>query len=242
MAKRPARIVWHRRMGLAAALVVLFVSATGLVLNHTEAFGLDRTLVRQDWLLGWYGLGGPDEVAGFLAGGAWVVAADGQVYLGDASPQALSGPKGAVSAGGAGEFVFVASELEALLLAPSGALIDRLTGDALPGPVSRVGRLADGRVAVEADAAIYAAGGDFLAWAPSAGPVAWSSPVAVPPEVEARFLQNYRGGGLPLSRILLDLHSGRFFGAAGPYVMDLFALLFVVLAATGVYSWWRNGR
>ena len=31
---------WHRRLGLLAALFVLLVASSGIVLNHTAGFGL----------------------------------------------------------------------------------------------------------------------------------------------------------------------------------------------------------
>jgi len=38
-------------------------------------------------------------------------------------------------------------------------------------------------------------------------------------------------------RVLLDLHSGRLFGAVGVWVFDVAALLFIFLALSGVWVW-----
>lgn len=43
-------------------------------------------------------------------------------------------------------------------------------------------------------------------------------------------------------RWLLDLHAGRLFGVYGPQVMDAVALIFVILAGSGVVLWWRFQR
>jgi uncharacterized iron-regulated membrane protein len=40
--------------------------------------------------------------------------------------------------------------------------------------------------------------------------------------------------------VLLDLHSGRLLGQAGPYLMDAAAVLLGLLAASGVYSTLRR--
>ncbi len=53
-------------------------------------------------------------------------------------------------------------------------------------------------------------------------------------------MQLYRGNGLPLERIILDLHSGRMFGTFGEYVMDIVALLFIFLALSGGWMWCRH--
>jgi uncharacterized iron-regulated membrane protein len=60
----------------------------------------------------------------------------------------------------------------------------------------------------------------------------------LPPELHARIVETWRGAGLPVSRVLADLHSGRLFGKAGVFVMDIVALSVVLLAVTGVWSWW----
>lgn len=43
-------------------------------------------------------------------------------------------------------------------------------------------------------------------------------------------------------RVLLDLHTGRFFGEAGIYVMDAAAILLLLLALSGIYNWIKRVR
>ena len=40
---------WHRRLGLAAALFVLLLAGSGILLNHTADLGLERRFI--DWPL-----------------------------------------------------------------------------------------------------------------------------------------------------------------------------------------------
>ena len=61
--------VWHRWVGLVAALFVIVLAVTGLALNHTEELQLDARHVRTAWLLDWYGISLPDEVPAWRAGG-----------------------------------------------------------------------------------------------------------------------------------------------------------------------------
>ena len=51
----------------------------------------------------------------------------------------------------------------------------------------------------------------------------------------------YRGEVLSLQRLLLDMHSGRFFGSKGVWVYDLLALLVFLLAGSGLVLWIRTG-
>jgi hypothetical protein len=88
-------LVWHRRLGLAVSVIVLLLSVTGLLLNHTDALKLDQTSLRADWLLRWYGyppVAAPDS---FRAGERWVSTAGGKLYL-DQTPVAEAGGRGLV--------------------------------------------------------------------------------------------------------------------------------------------------
>lgn len=102
---------WHRRVGMAAALFVVLLTVTGIVLNHNAALKLHTVHLQSGWLHSWYGLPDPKET----------------------------------------EFP-----------------------------------------------------------------------------------------GLTADRVLLDLHTGKFFGQWGPYVMDAAALAFLFLTGTGFYLWWRR--
>ena len=50
----------------------------------------------------------------------------------------------------------------------------------------------------------------------------------------------YRGYGLTLERVLLDLHSGRVLGSAGVLLVDAAAILFLLLAISGLWLWSRR--
>ena len=47
---------------------------------------------------------------------------------------------------------------------------------------------------------------------------------------------------MSLERLLLDLHSGRFFGSAGVLVYDVLALAIGFLAISGLILWIRGRR
>ena len=45
---------------------------------------------------------------------------------------------------------------------------------------------------------------------------------------------------LTVDKIILDLHTGRFFGAFGSLVMDGAAIALLLLSVTGIYMWYRR--
>jgi len=67
-----------------------------------------------------------------------------------------------------------------------------------------------------------------------------ATPLALPPELEEKLMQAYRGSGLSLERVILDLHSGRIVGQWGVYVVDGAALLFLALVITGLWMWMKQ--
>ena len=57
--------IWHRYMGLAAALFVIVLAVTGLALNHTQELGLDSNYVKSGALLNWYGVQAPENITSY---------------------------------------------------------------------------------------------------------------------------------------------------------------------------------
>lgn len=233
---------WHRRIGIAAALFALLLSATGIALNHAAALDLYETKLRVGWLLDWYGMRGLEgPVVAAEAGGLWIAMADGHVFAGgkiagevdDATLVGAAVGHGIVAAGGGDRF---------FLFTPAGDLVETLDETVLPGTITRIGT-SRGTVAVETkDGGVYLADASLAAWKAGAGPVVWSRTGSLP-DAEARALEAaIRGEGLPLYRLLLDIHSGRFFTAAGPLAMDLAALALVALSLTGLWVWLKARR
>jgi uncharacterized iron-regulated membrane protein len=243
--KPPARLlksiyIWHRYIGLAAALFVILLSLTGLVLNHTEALSLDSRHVSTAYLLDWYGVRAPREMASFVTGPATITAVGKDVYWNIARiPQAATPLVGAVEFAG---LVVVGIEGQLLLFTPEGELVERLDGAAgVPAGMQALGLTPDDALAIHAAHGYYRTDENFLEWHESENLDArWASASAPAPALKSALQQVWRGTGLTLERVLLDIHSGRILGGWGVYLMDAAALLFLLLAFTGVWLWTRR--
>ena len=55
-----------------------------------------------------------------------------------------------------------------------------------------------------------------------------------------RMLRMYRGRGLSMEKLILDVHSGRILGRFGVILVDLAAVLFLLLSITGTWIWIRR--
>ena len=230
----------HRWAGVTAALFTLVLAGTGIALQHAPALGLDRQAVGSASVARALGIeAGP--LHGFDVGGDWLVGSREALYLGarriHGAPS--EAPDGAVATG----FGFaVAAGGHILLVDDAGRVLEHLRGDgALPGPVQRLGRTADGAPVVATADGRYRPRRRWLEFAPFDGDVAaWSNASEPPPALARALRRDILARAVTWERLLLALHSGRIGGNAGVFVMDAAAVLLLVLAGSGLYLWWRR--
>ncbi len=228
--------VWHRWVGLVAALFVIVLAGTGLALNHTEALELDSRHVRSAWLLDWYGISLPDTVPAWHAGDHWISQWERHLYLD--SRDLGEHPEGRLHGAVAdGDWLIVALEHALLLLTADGQLVEKLPQSELPGGLRGVA-LVHGRPVLITSAGHFMSDDDLVSWQPlpdaAVSPVA---PAALPAELSEGIAGQWRGNGLTLERVLLDVHSGRILGQAGVYLMDAAAALLLFLSLSGGGIW-----
>lgn len=229
--------IWHRYLGLSAALFVIVLAVTGLLLNHTEELGLDSLRVSSPALLDWYGVHAPDNLLAYRVGPHTVIDARERIYLDQTPLPSAEGPlQGAVEFAG---LLVVAAGSQLLLLNPAGELVERLdNASGVPADILAIGVTDSGALAVRTAHGSYLTDENFLAWHDNSPATAHWATSSAPTAAERQALNRaWRGDGLPLERVVLDLHSGRILGAAGVYLMDGAAALFLLLAVSGVWLW-----
>ena len=233
--------IWHRYLGLGTAAVIVFLAATGLLLNHTDRLGLDERPVSAAWLLDWYGMEPRSAPVSYALGnGRWITWLDGRLFLDGRQVARDAAP---IKGGAAIRSGFVLVEGDGLrVLDESGATVEKIPSAALPGRVDAIAGGPDGRpiLATRRGNFLYEDGSAQAE--PYAEEADWVRPAAAPAPVTQAVLAAYRGDGLSLERVLLDLHSGRLFGHWGPLAMDAAAVLFFILAGTGIVNWARSRR
>lgn len=233
----------HRTIGVVAAVFVIFMVISGLLLNHSNDLGLDKRHVSRPLVLDWYGLGGPEQIYSFVVGDEWLSIAGSQIYLNDRNAATLASGVGAVLSG---DMLIVAGYEELLLLSRAGDLIERQAwNQSKNGAIESIGLINDSGVVVRTTKALWVADAQLLNWQSYEEleeiPV-WSIAVNTPPALQQGIENKYRGDGLSLERLLLDLHSGRVFGTIGIVVYDLLALALGFLAVSGLILWVRGRR
>eukprot|EP00439_Symbiodinium_sp_Y106_P089155 s1_g1691.t1 len=216
--------------GLTAAAFVVLLSVTGLLLNHATSLNLDETKIENSWILDWYGIAGVDETARAFDVGNTVVSSAGGWLFFDEAPL-VGGAADLVGGVAAGDLIVLALPRELILLTRDGELVERFLPVVFGADINAIGTSPE-RLYVKAGEALFSSDVDAAVWTSSEGPeqlISWSSSVAVPTELIPTMNGHLRGEGLPLYRIVLDLHSGNFFGELGVWIMDGSAILLLVL-------------
>jgi len=234
---------WHRSLGAGAAIFVLFMVISGVIINHANRLGLDHHHVAWSVLLDWYGLETTTEINSYRAGDHWLSFAGSRVYLDGTTVASLADPVGAVSIG---RMLVVAGGNELLLLDFAGMVIEKIAWSAIgAGAIESIGLLADTGVAIRASGQLWTSDTELLTWHPGGdltSALNWSSPQVAPRSLLETIARQYQGKGLSLERLLLDLHSGRIFGSIGVLIYDLLALVIGFLAISGLSLWFKNHR
>lgn len=215
---------WHRRIGVLAAVFVLMLAITGILLNHSHALGLDARSIESRWLRHYYGL--PADVdAGLrhrLPTGELRVQSETLQF----NAQKLASCSQLLSVIEQGDLVLAACSGRLVLLTRDGQLVDQ--ADALRGVPEGPALLSlvQGQVILlQADKRFLVDLTD-LSLSPIAN--AFTTNAVAAPMVETASVD------IHWERVLLDAHSGRLFGRYGPWLMDVMALLFMVLAVSGL--------
>lgn len=234
----------HRWAGTASLLIVLIVAVTGILLNHAEGLKLNETRITSALILRHYGIEPGGQPTVFKADNNLLALWDGQLIFNSVIVDTVSPEDRLVAAGEVldGEFTFVLPEL-IIVCDAAGGLLDRLDEASLPaGRIRRAGA-GDGNLKMEMEETgerFRLSGWTELTPETGSEPEWFTAVAGISDDELDQLAAAFRGEGLPLSRIILDLHSGRFFGVIGVVLYDLAAVILIVLGITGVQLWFRR--
>jgi hypothetical protein len=230
---------WHKRIGLSISAIVIIISLTGLALNHNVDLELDKKMISSEWIFSLYKMNTNKSSTSFKVSDKYLSYIDGVIYLNDQRIGEIYDIKGAVSTS---DIIAVASTRELQLFTIGGELIERMNNSSLPEADIKNIALADEKsVILITDGGIFIEKSRMLKWEKFTGDQTFLPvrQVELPNELKIKLLADYRGEGLSLYRIFLDLHSGRIFGKYGIYIFDATAIGLILLTTTGILLWYR---
>ena len=232
---------WHRSMGVMAAFFLLLLTVTGVLLLQTDQLRLASRYVDNPSLLNWYGLQPASPPASYPVGARWVAQLGRQLFLNEVAISHTD--EVLVGAALVNEEILIATARTLLLVTTGGEvaekIIPRLDADAF---FKQLGTRADGALVLETarERYVFEATSGEIRPDNAAGTVRWHTAAPPPPALRGALEERYRGQGLSLERVLLDLHTGRIFGKVGVALINITSLLLIVLIISGTLLWWRR--
>jgi hypothetical protein len=136
-----------------------------------------------------------------------------------------------------------ACEQELLFLDEQGRLVEKIGATfGLPIPVEQLGGCGE-QLCIRTPRRLFELDFINLSFKPLVGvQPTWSEPTLLNDASRQTIYELSRGQGLSWERVMLDLHSGRLFGAAGVWVVDIAAVLLLFLALSGFVLWYQHMR
>ncbi len=224
----------HRHIGFAVSLITIMLSITGIALNHTSELKLDQHFIKSPVILDWYGIASSTHTKSFPLQKHWLTQLEQNIYLDNKAIFTSTEPLiGAIITA---DFIVAAFRHRLVLLTIEGDLIESI---AKPG-LEKIGHQ-NALIFIQAQQRIYSSKDQLLSWQESKfQPQHWSSKSPLPTAISEELKQDSREQILDLERVILDIHSGRFFGQYGVYLIDLSGVLLIFLAISGIWFWLRG--
>jgi hypothetical protein len=241
---------WHRQLGVVFFVFVVWLSVTGILLNHTDDFSLAEQPVHQTLLLKLYGIERP-LVRSYHISEQWISHSGEQLYLNGVSFTHCLGEFNGIGYGTLASenstltpenstLAAAACGKEIVLFTLEGDLVERLSDrHELPQPIVALGQCEQPNNSVSSicfstGSAQFSLNLDMTTWASTTVKVKQYSAQQMPKTIQTLVEKN--SVTLNWERVVLDLHAGRIFGL-GPWLMDIVAVFFILLGVSGITVW-----
>ncbi|WP_018624483.1 PepSY-associated TM helix domain-containing protein [Kangiella aquimarina] len=230
---------WHRRLGFLAAIFLLNLSITGLLLNHYQSLSLHKNYITSTLLLDWYGIKAPDSGVCLSKEPLSVCQIGEQHYINgqywkETSSQLLllePSPIGLVLV--TNEFVY--------WLTKTGQLIDALSiADSLDTAATSATQV-NQQIYIQTLKGNYQLNENTFQWEPVD---IINFPQLTKEQLDGDQLsdlqEQYRSRQITQLKLVQDLHSGAIFGITGTLFTDIMALILIWLVISGFVTWYRR--
>ena len=217
---------WHRRLGLLVSFLLILLVITGVALNHTGQLELDHRYPQSRLMLWPYQSVLPDNL-GYQGRHGLLYVANGLLMANEETVADCAQLTGVAEASG---FVLVSCLSSWHLLTTSYQLVESfdptflgLHDDAQPA-------VSDGQLVAGSSGQWRLLNVDAMTLEGTVSQ-AQTAIYEVLPSVNQ---------SISWQRIMLDLHSGRWFGSWGVWIVDAAAFAMLLLAFSGIWMWWSR--
>lgn len=239
--KKVSLISLHKKLGLSSMIIIFILVITGLLLNHTEELSLDKKKAGSSLLNSWYGIKVPKASEGLKYDLDWVAQVADKLFIEEKQVKGLIIDELL----GAKKSPFgwlVATNNSLILISHKAELID-IVHSHLPIKHSFLYqqkmflKLQDNKYYQFPPPYEKLQHIDF-----TETDIEQQYFMPLPYRVKSMINKQLQKEGLTLERVVLDIHSGRFFGKFGVYVVDFFSVLFLMLSITGLWMFLKQSK
>ncbi len=230
---------WHRYLGVSVAIFVIFISLTGLVVNHGHDLSLDEQHIQNTFILDLYGIEQPDSIIGYRVGRNWVSHWGDRLFFNSIPfTQTDFHLQGITETS---RFIAIATTEEIWLVTIDGEIIEKLTTPSEKlGDIEKIGTRND-NLYVRTTHGTYRADHDIISWRSAVNSnIAWSLPDTLPHSLTKAVLA--QDHSITVERFLLDIHSGRILPTLGIILFDLAGIIMTFLAISGLSIWYTRRK
>ncbi len=226
---------------------IIFLSLSGVALNHTTSLSLAHQPINNTWLLDHYGIAPPSDVRFYQSNTLQVT--NNLLWLNDkllleSNSNIVAATLISLDQNSNSEIVLAVSNEQVYFFNQQGDLIDQL-GEELGVPQNINALSVDkSDVVVRTPTGYFQTTTDFFEWTKVTFVMEpdWIKSITAPEQTKAKAELLYRSQFLTVERIILDAHSGRILGFFGVLFMDAVAVLLILLSLSGIYIWLRYAR
>ncbi len=218
--------ILHRNGGVVLSAFLIFLAVSGVLLNHSQDLRLDATAVPA-WIAVRYYRSEP--VTGFEVESNYFYRVGSTLFMNSTAVETCQvGPVGAIKT--TTDYV-IACDDELILLTEDGTLIERLgASHGVPAGITSLG-FSNDVLQLHLPVSTVAFDLNTLTSRPvlTRVPTAVTRPAPGPVPLDLLMQES-----VSLEQVILDLHSGRFFGSVGVWVADAVAVLLILLSLSGI--------
>jgi len=226
----------HRFIGIFSTLIFLMLAVTGIALNHTEDLQLDSNMIQSPHILDWYNIEKTNDIKSFSTTNHWISQSNQQIYFNQNN--FLHNEESLLGAVETGEYIVIAFRNALWLLTLQGELIEKIAVET----VEQIGTNNQQHIVILSSKSVLLSDDDLLSWQATDNnqKLRWSQSTVAPKPILQVINQNSRLSILPLERVILDIHSGRFFGYFGVIIVDISGVFLILLSLSGCAIWLKR--
>lgn len=229
----------HKVVGMVATFFIIILSLTGILLLHTQDLELGDTYIENRSLLAMYDIEPENDPVTYFANGNYFTQIDHHLYMNGVELDLIS--DNLIGVVFLKDFFIIGLESSLILETAEGELVEILDqAHGIPEDISSIG-IHNDNIVINANDTLLSSNLDLVKWqSQSPGEINWSEKARLPDQMMDTLMRLYLGEGLPLERVIQDVHSGRIFGTVGVVIVDLAVILFLALSITGWLAWYKR--